>query len=76
MGDSSHSDTQGPYRLVRNKDGTKSYYAGHHENGQVRWLAEKNDREVIHYPDPGVAAAVQRALPTEFGVTLNVVRIT
>lgn len=76
MGERSHSQTEGPYRIVRNKDGVKTYFAGHHENGQVRWEASENTRGVVHYPDTGVAATVQRALKTDVGESLNVVRIT
>ncbi len=76
MSERSHSHTQGPYRIVRVKDGVKSYFAGHHENGQVRWEGSSDHREVVRYPDTGVAATVQRALKTDVGESLNVVRIT
>jgi hypothetical protein len=66
--------THGPYRIVRNKDGVKTYFAGHHEHGQVRWVERSDDG--VHYPDTGLAGTVQRALKAEPGESLNVVRIT
>lgn len=68
------TETHGPYRIVRNKDGAKSYFAGHYDNGQVRWVDRADDG--VHYPDPGLAGTVQRALKADVGESLNVVRIT
>lgn len=76
MSPSSHSETHGPYRVVRVKDGVKSYFAGHHENGQVKWVDSANHPEAVRYPDTGLAATVQRNLTTDVGESLNVVRIT
>lgn len=67
-------ETHGPYRIVRNKDNVKSYFAGHYDNGQVRWVERSDDG--VHYPDPGLAGTVQRALKADVGESLNVVRIT
>lgn len=63
----------GPYRLVRNRDGVKTYFAGHHTNGQPQW--SETQELSVHYPSPAMAAEVQRALVSEAGETLNVVRI-
>lgn len=69
-----HNQGIGPYRLVRNRGGVKSYFAGHHENGQPQWAEDQNLG--VHYPSPGMASEVQRALVSEAGDTLNVVRIS
>lgn len=65
--------TRGPYRIVRNKEGLKSYFAGHYANGQVRWVEHSDDG--VHYPDAGLAGTVQRSLVAEHGESLNVVRV-
>ncbi len=68
-----HNRGTGPYRLVRNRDGEKTYFAGYHENGQAQWV---NAEDVgVHYPSPEMASEVQRVLVSEAGETLNVVRI-
>lgn len=74
MNEHANAETHGPFRIVRNRDGQKSYFSGHHENGQVRWAEKAADG--IHYPNAGLAGTVQRALKAEAGESLNVVRIT
>ena len=69
-----HSHGIGPYRLVRNRDGQKAYFAGHHDNGQPRWV--DNQQDGVHYPEAGMAATVQRTLTPSAGESLNVVRVT
>lgn len=68
-----HNQGMGPYRLVRNRDGVKTYFAGHHTNGQPQWVDKQDDG--VHYPSTAMASEVQRALVSEAGETLNVVRI-
>lgn len=74
MSENSVHETQGPYRIVRNKDNAKSYFAGHYDNGQVKWVDRAEDG--VHYPNAGLAGTVQRALKADVGESLNVVRVT
>lgn len=66
-------DDEYPYRVVRVKDGNKSYFAGHHENGQIHWVDKPDDG--VPYPDSGLAGVVQQALVAETNEALNVVRV-
>jgi hypothetical protein len=80
MSQAAHNETLGPFRIVRTKDGMFSYFAGHHENGQVRWVeashaAEKPSEEVIRYPTIGMANEVKTVLQTDVSESLNVIRV-
>lgn len=66
--------TSGPYRIVRNYEGKKTYFAGHHTNGSPEWVDRQE--EGIHYPEPGLAVTVRNALPSDVAGSINVVRIT
>lgn len=70
----SHAKTSGPYRIVRNHEGKKTYFAGHHGNGSSKWVDRQED--AVHYPEPGVAATVRNALPADLAGSIHVVRIT
>lgn len=69
-----HSPTSGPYRIVRNHEGKKTYFAGHNTNGSVNWVDRQEN--AVRYPEPGLAATVRNALPSDISGSINVVRIT
>ncbi|QVD49331.1 hypothetical protein LUCX_261 [Xanthomonas phage vB_XciM_LucasX] len=75
MSESQRTQAHGPYRIVRNPDGPdKAYFAGHYENGQIRWVSSSKDG--VPYPSAGLAAAVQRSLESDHAGNLRVIRIT
>lgn len=63
-----------PFRIVRNHEGKKTYFAGHHGNGAPKWV-EKQEQGV-KYVDVGVASTVRNVLTSESSESINVVRIT
>ena len=65
--------TQGPYRISRTRDGHISYYAGHHENGQIHWVDNEDDG--VKYPNVELASTTKSTFKFELGDTLNVVRV-
>lgn len=73
MSDNTPSPTEGPYRISRDKEGVRAYFAGHHTNGQPHWVDSFDD--AIRYPDERLAATVHRSLDVEDDSTTNVVRI-
>lgn len=63
-----------PYRIVRNHEGKKTYFAGHHGNGAPKWVEKQNDG--VKYADVNMASTVRNVLTSESTESINVVRVS